>query len=168
MQFENFSLSIYLVNGCKNYSDLYPSIERINWYPGRPFLLSSREISSQSIIDTFKFDFINFTKVDFPVAIPPVKPMILTFYSLFPNQYMSMHGRSVERRGVIEQKKVWASTNYIQGDVYIDKEGENEDNYFGVDMKLVSDFDEVDAEEDDSENEDDEIDGKQYSSHHFN
>ena len=53
-------------------------------------------------MDNFKLDFINLTKVDFPVAIPPVKPMILTFYSLFPNQYINKHGNSVERRGVIE------------------------------------------------------------------
>ena len=52
--------------------------------------------------------------------------------------------------------------------MYIDKEGKNEDNDFGVDIKFVPNFDEIDAKKDHSQNKNDEIDSKQYFSHHFN
>jgi hypothetical protein len=100
--YENFYLYIYFVRGFINYSDFSPSIEIINLYPAFPRFESYLVILSQSTKTSFgKFLIIILTKVDFPVAMPPVNPNILTVLNFLPIRYMAIHGKRVVKKGLI-------------------------------------------------------------------
>ena len=60
-----------------------------------------------------KFYYIMFTRVDFPQAIPPVNPNILTFFIFIPKKNTITQGNKVLRSGSIDVKTVLAKTNYI-------------------------------------------------------
>lgn len=51
------------------------------------------------------------TRVDLPVAIPPVKPSILTFLNFLPMKKMRRQGRSVLKKGLILMKRYLARQN---------------------------------------------------------
>lgn len=70
-------------------------------YPAYPFLKRLLAIWSQSMISRVKLLVIISTKVDFPQAIPPVNPNILTFLSRYPKRYIKMHGNKVDRKVLI-------------------------------------------------------------------
>ncbi len=60
-----------------------------------------------------RFVFISFTRVDLPVAIPPVSPKILTFFNFLPIKKMNIQGRKVLKSGLILTKKYLAKQNYL-------------------------------------------------------
>ena len=60
-----------------------------------------------------KFYYIMLTRVDFPQAIPPVSPNILTFFIFIPKKNTITQGNKVLRSGSIDVKTVLAKTNYI-------------------------------------------------------
>lgn len=110
--FDNFYLSISSVPGSMNYDDLSPRRATIVLYPALPFLRKSVVIWSQSIICSLgRFYLIYFTSVDFPVAIPPVSPIILMFLSFLPMKKMTRQGRRVLKKGLILMKIYLAMQN---------------------------------------------------------
>jgi len=52
------------------------------------------------------------TRVDFPVAMPPVNPRILTFLNFLPIKKMIRHGNRVLKKGLILMKIYFAAQNY--------------------------------------------------------
>ena len=109
---ENFSTFIYLLSDSMKYSALSPKSERISLYPFYPLFLNFLFISSQSImVNLVRFAFICFPKVDFPVAIPPVRPNILTLFSFLPIKKIKIHGKSVVKNGFISKNIVFAKIN---------------------------------------------------------
>ena len=79
--------------------------------PLLPFFNKFRVIKSQSIISIDRLFSIKLTSVDFPQAIPPVSPRILTFLSFLPIRKTTMMGKRVERKESISQNRVLARMN---------------------------------------------------------
>jgi len=74
----------------------------ISLYPELPLSESYLVILSQSITTNLgKFLIIIFTKVDFPVAIPPVNPNSLIIFSFRPMRYIKIQGNKVVKNGFI-------------------------------------------------------------------
>lgn len=110
--FDNFYRSISYVPGSMNYEDVSPRSAMMVWYPGLPFFLRSVVIWSQSIICSFvRLYLIDLTRVDFPVAIPPVSPMILRFLSFLPTKKMIKQGMRVLKKGLTLRKIYLAIQN---------------------------------------------------------
>jgi hypothetical protein len=77
-----------------------------------------------------RFYTIRSTNVDFPHAIPPVRPIIRTFFSFLAIINIRRHGANVVRRAGISLKTVLAIKNFLNKNVYIEGERDQKDNDF--------------------------------------